>query len=65
MAYLTSKDRFQMQMRSMDEFIGKDNPVRFIDAFVEHLQLDKLGFVLTEAKTEGLPSFNPKVFLKL
>ena len=44
MAYLTSKDRFQMQMRSMDEFIGKDNPVRFIDAFVAHLDLDKLGF---------------------
>ena len=65
MAYLTSKDRFQMQMRSMDEFIGKDNPVRFIDAFVAHLELDKLGFVVTEAKTEGRPSFNPKVFLKL
>jgi hypothetical protein len=31
-------------MRSMDEFIGKDNPVRFIDAFVAHLDLDKLGF---------------------
>jgi hypothetical protein len=28
----------------MDEFIGKDNPVRFIDAFVAHLDLDKLGF---------------------
>jgi hypothetical protein len=37
MDYLTSKDRFQMQMRSMDEFIANDNSVRFIDAFVEHL----------------------------
>jgi hypothetical protein len=35
MAYLTSRNGFQL--RSMDEFIGKDNPVRFIDAFVEHL----------------------------
>ena len=34
MAYLTSRNRFQIQTQSMDEFIGKDNPVRFIDAFV-------------------------------
>ena len=44
MAYLTSKDRFQLQMQSMDEFIGNDNYVRFIDAFIAHLDLDKSGF---------------------
>jgi transposase len=52
-------------MRSMEEFIGKDNVVRFIDAFVAHLELDKLGFVIPNEKTEGRPAFNPKVFLKL
>jgi hypothetical protein len=33
MSYLTPQDRFQVQMRSMEEFIAKDNPVRFLDAF--------------------------------
>ena len=49
----------------MDERIGKDNPVRFIDAFVEHLELAKLGFVVSDVKTEGRPAFNPKLFLKI
>jgi hypothetical protein len=35
MAYLTPQDRFQVQMRSIEEHINKDNPVRFLDAFVE------------------------------
>ena len=48
MAYLNPQDRFQVQMRSMGEYIGKDNLVRFIDAFVEHLELAKLGFVQHE-----------------
>jgi len=49
----------------MDECIAKDNPVRFIDAFVEQLELPKLGFIVSEIKIEGRPAFNPKVFLKL
>jgi hypothetical protein len=28
----------------MEEFIDKENDLRFIDAFVEQLELDKLGF---------------------
>ena len=65
MAYLHPKDRFQIQMRSMDEYICKDNPVRFIDAFVDHLALAKLSFLVSAVKTEGRPAFNPKLFLKL
>ena len=65
MSYLGVQDRFQIQMRSMEEFIDKENAVRFVDAFVEQLELNKLGFIVSEVKTEGRPSFNPKVFLKL
>jgi transposase len=65
MAYIQPEDRFQVQMRSMDEFIGKDNDVRFIDAFVEHLELARLGFVVSTVKTDGRPAFNPRMFLKL
>ena len=37
MSYLGVQDRFQIQMRSMEEFIDKENAVRFVDAFVEQL----------------------------
>lgn len=65
MSYLGVQDRFQIQMRSMEEFIDKENAVRFVDAFVEQLELDKLGFQVAPLKTEGRPAFNPKVYLKL
>lgn len=65
MAYLDSQDRFQLQMCSMEELIDKENPVRFIDAFVDHLDLSQIGFLVSEVKTEGRPAFDPKVFLKL
>lgn len=65
MAYLPPEDRHQLRIRSMDECISKDNPVRFIDAFVDQLDLPKLGFIVADIKTEGRPAFDPKVFLKL
>lgn len=65
MAFLVGLDRFQMRMSSLEELIMKDNPVRFVDAFVEHLDLRKLGFEVSVSKTEGRPAFDSKVFLKL
>ena len=65
MSYLGVQDWFQLQMRSMEEFTDKGNPVRFVAAFVEQLELNKLGFEIATLKTEGRHVFNPKVFLKL
>ena len=44
------QDRFQIQMRSMEEFIDKQNTVRFEDVFVEQLELDNLGFEIATLK---------------
>ena len=44
MNHVTGIPRLQMQMSSLEDSIGQDNPVRFIDAFVEQLDLLKLGF---------------------
>ena len=52
MAHQHSQDRFQMQMRSTEDFVGKDNPVRFIDALVAQLELARLGFVVSAVKIE-------------
>ena len=44
--------RFQIQMRSMEEIIDKENALRFLYAFVEELELDKLGFYTVTTKDE-------------
>lgn len=49
----------------MEEMIDQENQVRFIEAFVEMLDLKALQFVVKELKGEGRPSYEPKVFLKL
>ena len=45
--------------------IEQDNPVRFVDAFVDHLDLCQLGFVVSALKTEGRYAFESKLFLKI
>lgn len=49
----------------MEEIIDQENQVRFIEAFVEMLDLKALQFVVKELKGEGRPRYEPKVFLKL
>jgi len=45
--------------------VSADNPVRLIDAFVDKLDLQRLGFTNTHHKMEGRPPFAPTVLLKL
>ena len=40
---------------AVDDYGGADNPVRFIDAFVDELDLEKAGFERVQAKTTGRP----------
>ena len=53
--------REQLQMLSFDTMISAENSVRFIDSFVEHLDLSKLKFQVQVQKQEGCPSFESKV----
>jgi len=64
MAYLPPEDSHQLRIRSLDECISKDHLVRFIDAFVDQLDLPKLGFIVADVKTEGRPAFDPQGVLK-
>lgn len=65
MQHIQGISRFQLEMRSLEDSIGPDNPVRFIDAFVEVVDIQKLGFELRVLKSEGRPSFKTQVFLKI
>ena len=65
MQHITGISRHQMRISSLEDAISPDNQVRFIDAFVNSIELSKLGFEVQTLKSEGRPSYNSQVFLKL
>lgn len=65
MQHISGTDRFQITFSSLDDFVDKDNPVRFIDAFVDRLDLARIGFASGKPREDGRPSFDPKTLLKL
>jgi transposase len=64
--FIEGMDRGQWTLlpESLDDWISEDNPVRAIDAFVDALDLAKLGFKAQPAET-GRPSFHPSIHVKL
>jgi transposase len=65
MQYIQGISRNQLQMGSLEDKIAFDNPVRFIDAFVGFIDLQKIGFEPRLLNKEGRPSFETQVFLKI
>jgi transposase len=67
MAHLSGTDRSQLLLlpEAVDDYVGPDNPVRFIEAFVDGLDLAAAGFVRVAAKETGRPGFDPADMLKL
>lgn len=65
MNHVTGIPRLQLQMSSLEDSISQDNPVRFVDLFVEQLDLIKLGFEVKTLKKEGRPSFESSTLLKI
>jgi transposase len=49
----------------IDDWIDESNPVRAVDAFVDVLNLRKLGFDGVVPEATGRPSYHPSVLLKL
>ncbi len=49
----------------LDDYVDKENPVRFIDAFIDSLNLAKLGFKHSVLADTGRPSYDPLDLLKL
>lgn len=67
MAHISGTDRSQQLLlpESVDDYVGSDNPVRFIDAFVDGLDLRAAGFGRVEPKATGRPGYDPADLLKL
>ena len=67
MRYIQGIDRNQSTMlpETVDEYIKEDSPVRFIDAYVDNLDLVKFNFTYSETKETGRKPYNPADLLKL
>src|SRR5712675_201934 len=67
MSFIEGTDRDQSLLfpEVIDDYIEKDNPVRFIEAFVESQDLAKLGFTHATPEGTGRPPYDPVDLSKL
>ena len=65
MQFIQGTNRYQTYFATLEDQVSTDNPVRLIDAFIDKLDLQQLGFSNTVHKSEGRPPYAPAVLLKL
>jgi transposase len=67
MDYVTGTDRGEALLfpEAFDDYLTPENPVRFIDAFVEQLDVSQLGFKNAQLNETGRPPYHPGDLLRL
>src|ERR671918_1759073 len=67
MGYIEGEDRKQSLLfpEVLDDYIGEENAVRFIDVFIEGLDLTEMGFQRAIPKETGRPPYDPGDLLRL
>ncbi len=65
--FVEAADRRQPSLlpACLDDYVGTDNPVRVIDAFVDELALTSLSFLRVQPAATGRPGYAPCMMLKL
>ena len=65
--FIEGADRRQATLLpdTIEDYVGAENPVRVIDAFVEMLDLAELGFNGVIPEETGRPSYHPATMLKI
>jgi len=65
--YIEGEDRAQVTLlpECLEDYVGPDNPVRVVEAFVEQLDLRQMGFDGVAPAATGRPAYHPAVLLKL
>jgi len=65
--FIEGEDRSQSTLfpERLDDYIAEDNAVRVVDAFVNKLDLGKLGFDRVEPSVTGRPGYQPATMLKI
>lgn len=67
MSYIEGEDRGQRILfpEVLDDYISEDNVVRFVDAYVDGLEMEELEFKQSAPKETGRPPYDPRDLLKL
>jgi transposase len=65
--FVEGRDRSQLILLPdcLDDYVGEDNPVRIVDAFIDELDLAVLGFAGVIPEATGRPSYHPVTLLKI
>jgi transposase len=65
--FVEGQDRSQLILLPdcLDDYVGEDNPVRIVDAFIDELDLAVLGFAGVIPEATGRPSYHPVTLLKI
>jgi len=61
MGFIHGADRHEAILfpERLDDYIAAENPIRFLDVFVDHLDLTMLGFQRATPATTGRPAYDP------
>ena len=67
MTHIAGHNRSQILLlpESLDDYVSAENPVRFIEAFVDGLDLAAAGVSRVQSKETGRPGYAPADLLKL
>ena len=65
--FIEGQDRGQLILlpECLDDYVGEDNPVRAVEAFIDELDLAALGFAGVVPEATGRPSYHPATLLKI
>ncbi len=65
--YIKNADRNQIKLlpRTVDEYVDENSEARVIDAFVDTLDMEELGFKRSKPNKRGTNSYDPRDLLKL
>lgn len=65
--FIECADRTQAMLlpECVEDYVGPDNPVRVVEAFVEQLDLRAMGFEGSDPQATGRPAYHPSVLLKI
>ncbi|MBZ4687578.1 MAG: hypothetical protein PWQ96_1554 [Clostridia bacterium] len=67
MPFIEGVDRNQINLfpYTLDDYVSEDNPVRVIDAYVDSLNLEEIGFKIFSGQNAGQKPYRRKDLLKL
>ena len=65
--FVQGEARTQMSLlpECLDDYVAEDNAVRVVEAFIDALDLHKLGFAGVVPQSTGRPAYHPSVMLKI